>query len=648
MPSISMSTETSSPSRSSLPATIELWREEGEARRILFDAVDLGMERASGRGVPTATPDEAADYGLAETDSMSLLVLLDSPLPDGVEVRFQVGSVSVASTAPEGSLERKLLPARGALETRSHPLFLDCAGHTALSLLTRWPEEPGYTAVGRWPLRVSPAKITPEELDRLIDELDSAARGVIFDAYSKATTSLGVGRGFRPAAPAEKLERIAGVLHAFGAQLARISRRPTQRLSLSPRRVLVSPGEAITPETAAEIAEDTSFLARTAVGVLPRERIELEAERDVSLPEHRALSGFLAALGSETREILDLLRLDIAARLERRKLFSAGPGSILQEREEPRLVALRALEARARLLLSRSRDLRRRHDFLPADAPALHRAPEITKRFAHVGAYSLLYRAMREHHRSQRIDPGGSAVEVGLKSLPDLWEHWVVLRVIECLQRRFRYTASPWESPDSLFRRVVGFKDRYLIDLAADRRLDLVDEGGSRILFRYQPRYPSISRREAGYGRLKRRAAPYEPDIAIEIYAPGEDEPSLPMHIIIFDAKYSSRSHDELLEDILRYRNIGDFRTGRRLVRQIWAVTTSLRQPRSPPSDTGGWTAPLETLVTVDNEAFLDPGASEAEACGVIGIRPGPSTRGDALDALLGRILGGLGVRGRA
>jgi len=52
--------------------------------------------------------------------------------------------------------------------------------------------------------------------------------------------------------------------------------------------------------------------------------------------------------------------------------------------------------------------------------------------------------------------------------------------------------------------------------------------------------------------------------------------------------------------------------------------------------------------VTVDNEAFLDPGASEAEACGVIGIRPGPGDAGDALDALLGRILEGLGVRGRA
>jgi hypothetical protein len=643
MRSTSMSTEV----RSSLPSTVELWREEGEERRILFGSVDLGMEReTSARGGPG--PAETADYGVSETDSMSLRVLLETPLPDGVEVRFQVGSIPVASTAPEGSLERKLLPARGALETRGHTLFLDCAGYTVLSVATRWPEENGYTVVGSWPLRVSPAKITPEELDRLIDELDSAARGVVFDAYSKTTTELGRVRAFRPAAPGEKIERIASVLDTFGIQLARISRRPAQRLSLSPRRVLVSPGEAITPETAAEIAEDTSFLARTAVGVLPRERIELEAERDVRLPEHSALSGFLAAIGLETREILDLLRLDIAARLERRKLFSAGPGGILQEREEPRLAALRALEARARLLLSRSRDLRRRHDFLPADTPALHRPPEITKRFAHVGAYSLLYRAMREHHCGQRIDPGGSAVQVGMKSLPDLWEHWVVLRAIECLQRRFRYTASPWDSPDSLFRRVVGFKDRYLIDLAADRRLDLVDEAGSRILFRYQPRYPSISRRGSGYGRLKRRAAPYEPDIAIEVYGPGEEEPSLPRHIIILDAKYSSRSHDELLDDVLRYRNIGDFRTGRRLVRQIWAVTTSLREPRFPHPGTGGWSAPLETLVTVDNEAFLDPGASEAEACGVIGIRPAPAERGDALDALLGRILAGLGVRGRA
>jgi hypothetical protein len=650
-PSTSMSTEPGPAGRSSLAATVELWREESERRRLFFSTpVDLGLRGDSGRrGPPPARPDEAEDYGLSETDSMTLSVKLDAPLPEGMEVRFRVGGVSVASTAPEGSVERRLVPALGALETRGHAIFLDCAGHTALSLSTRWPDEDFHTTVARWPLRVIPGKITPEELERLVEDLDSAARGVVFEAYSKAMVSLRRAAGFRPAAPPEKLERIAAILDLFGVQLARISNRPAQRLSLSPRRVLISPGDAITPETSASIAEDTSFLTRSATGVLPRERIELEAERDVSLPEHRALSGFLAAISAETREILDLLRSDIAFRLERRKLFSSSPGGILTEREEPRLAALRALEARARLLFSRSRDLRRRHEFLPADTPALRRPPEITKRFAHVGTYSVLYRAMREHHRSHLIDLGASEMLVGLKSLPDLWEYWVALRVIQCLQRRFRYAASPWETHESLFRRVVGFRDRYVLDLAGDRRLELVDEEGRRILFRYQPLYAPFSRRGALYGRLKRRGAPYEPDIAIEVYPAGVEDARIPEHIVILDAKYSSRAHEDLLDDVLRYRNIGDFRTGRRLVRQIWAVTNHLRDTGGPPApERGGWTAPLETLVTVDNEAFLATEAFEGEICGVIGVRPGPGEAGDALDLLLRRALDGLGLRGRA
>jgi hypothetical protein len=635
--------------RHAVPAGLELWREGGDRRQCLLRAdIDLGADRPLEIG---PGEDDAADQALLETDRLTLVVTGPGAALERLEIQLRAGTVPVASTSPERRDERRLVPAGEGLETRDHQPFLDGAGFTSLGVFTRWPGEEAYSGVARVPLRILPAKITPEEFDRLLGELEETARGVIFDAYAKTAI------GLRPGAPAllappEKLEHIAVVLELFGQELARISRRPAQRLTLSPRRVLIAPGEAITPETSISISEDTSLLARTAAGVLPRERVETTAERDVHLGEHAALSGFLAALAADTRELLDLIRSEVGLRLDRRRLFAAGEGGIWSEREEPRVAALRGLETRARGLLSRSRDLRRRHDFLPPEVPPLRRAPELTKRFAHVGAYAVLYRVMREYQRSRQVELDGRNVLVNAKSLPVLWEYWTALRVIDFLQRRLRYAGPPWEAAASLFQRVVGHRERFVIDLAGDRRLEFLDEGGRRVLFRYQPLYFSLSRSESRYGRLKRQAAPFEPDLAIEVFHAG-DESGVPEHLILLDAKYSSRSHEDLLADLLRYRNIGDFRTGRRLARQIWALTNALKEtPREPtgalwPGE--GQPENLETHATADNEVFFTGAPSPAlEVCGVLGLRPTGKRAGDPLDLLLARALAGLGVEMRA
>ena len=560
--------------------------------------------------------------------------------------RVRLGSVVVASSAPEGPDEEPLVAiAPGELTTRTFQPFLDCAGSALLEVSVRSPTEDDYQATLLVPLRILPAKITPDELRLLIEELEEAAYGILFDAYAKTLARPGKRPRDLHRTPFEKLEQVRRTIDAFGAELARISRRPAQRLTLSPRRVAVLPGDPITPETLVSIAEDASLLARSRHGVFPRERIEMTAEKDVRLAEHLALAGFLGSLAEELRDALVLIRKEIQTRMDRRQAFAAGSTGIWGRREEPRIRAFMSLEATARNLLAACRDLRRRHDFLPADVPPLRRAPEITKRFAHVGAYRELYRLMQEHFAESDLLLEGWRTPWGAKSLPVLWEYWIVLRILQFLQKRLPYGSSPWESSDSLFRRLVGARDRYVFDLAGNQRLEFMDSEGSRILFRYQPRYSTMAgvraRRGRSFGRLQRRGAPYEPDVAIEIYPVEAEESGVPRQILLFDAKYSSRNHEDILASILRYRNIGDHATGRRLARHVWAVTNSLLPGGSAESPTGQ----LDTLATVDNEAFfLDTFSPQSEVCGVVGVRPGVHKERDALELLLARVFDVVGV----
>ncbi|MBI4603860.1 MAG: DUF2357 domain-containing protein [Planctomycetes bacterium] len=646
------------PGRSPALATIEILRgESGRLARLVRSELDLGSERGAepaGSGGPYGPEAQAQkarqeqqeqqeEQGVLETDRLAVTISAPRGVLDSVEVRLAAGNVAVASTRPEGPDELRLArPAPERLELTATQIFLDCAGESWLEVLTRWSGEDEFRPVARIPLSVRAAKIDQEELERLIADLEEASRDVLFEAYAKTSVALRASDVPRRRAPAEKLERIRGLLLLFGAELARISNRPAQRLALSPRRVGVYPGEPITPETLASMAEDTTLLARTRVGVLPRERIEMAAERDVELPEHAAIAGFLARLDDEVREVASALASEVQFRKARRRIFAPGEGGIWSQREEPRIQALQGLEAKARVLLSTCRDLRRKHEFLPPDPPPLGRPPDLTKRFAHVGGYSVLYRAMREHFQGTKVDLEGGGVLVAAKSLPVLWEYWTVLKVIRFLQRRLRYAAGPWDSSASLFRRVLGPRDRYVLELAGDRRLEFLDAAGRRVLFRYQPRYWPMHRARADYGRLQRRGAPYEPDMAIEVYAAGDEAAGTPEHILVLDAKYASRSHADLLDSVARYRNIGELRTGVRLARQIWAVTNA---PKAPGAESSAG-SPLEEHVTVDNEAFLEEGFSAlGEVCGVICVRPGQETGQDPLGLLLGRLFGILGVQ---
>ncbi len=634
--------------RSRRPAELEVLL-EAAGRRHTFE-VDLGAveaEEPAAEGFSEA--EELLARPPAETERVRIVVHT-APAPptddlEKIDVELRLGTVAIASTcaeSPEVARLARIGPNR--LETAVYQPFLDCAGMAHLDLLTRWSGEDLYQRIARIPMRILPAKISPEELDQLVSELEEAARGVLFDAYSKTLTGLRRGGSAAERPPIEELEAIRSLLNLFGTLLERISNRPAQRLTLSPRRVGIYPGESITPETLLSLAEDASLLTRTRAGVLPRERIEMAAERDARLPEHTALSGFLAFLAEETRRNIARIQAEAERRRRGQRNFAPGPSGIWAKREAPRILALQGLEAGAKGLLSRARDLRRRHEFLPADAPPLRRPPDLTKRFAHVGAYAVLYRAMREYFKGHEVDLEDWNLLVGAKSLPVLWEYWVVLKVIRFLQRKLHYAFSPWESSGSLFRRLGGFRDRYTYDLASDRRLELSDAAGRRIVFRYQPRYVAMSGalgpHGAAYGRLKRRGAPYEPDIALELYPAGAPEAAVPEHIVLLDAKYTSRSHDEVLQSLLRYRNIGELRTGRRLVRQIWALTNAF-----PPQHGLEGTPALETDITLDNEAFFDSAFSaQGEVCGAIGLRPGKERAQEPLELLLTRVFAIFGV----
>jgi hypothetical protein len=390
------------------------------------------------------------------------------------------------------------------------------------------------------------------------------------------------------------------------------------------------------------LVEDTSLLTRTRSGACPRERIEMTAERDVNLPEHRALGGFLAQLHEETRELLALVDGEIRERLRRRRFFHGRSIRLWQAREEPRLAGLEEARSQASRLLTLLRELPRRHPFLPADRVPARRLPERTKRFTQDSAYSVLYRLMRDHYHDPRRNLDHESLLLEVKSLALLWEYWTVLKVVEFLQRHL-HTSAPLKSSGGIFRRLTGRRTGYLVELEKDRRLEFTDEMGKRILFRYQPHYGSLaaaarSHTPRRYGRLRRRGAPLEPDMALEIF--GKSDDLVPEQIIILDAKFSSRPHRDLIRSLLHYREIGEFGGGRRLARQIWALTCAPAEAGPGPDPEEGRETALEKAATVDNDLFFSPDfAPEGEVCGALEIHPGQEGTEEPLEQLLRRLL---------
>jgi hypothetical protein len=226
------------------------------------------------------------------------------------------------------------------------------------------------------------------------------------------------------------------------------------------------------------------------------------------------------------------------------------------------------------------------------------------------------------------------------KSLPVLYEWWCVLEVLRILQASLKQCGDQPRGRGSPFRRLASERSRFVVEFSPDQAVDFEDDAGRLVRLRYVPSYrPEHASGGLAYGLL----SPEEertPDIALEVFPPGDRSNPVPELIVVFDAKYSSLPHYQKLEEVrLKYSKIGVFETGRVLSRQVWALVPSMPSPsRAVGPD---WSAHC----TIDNSGFWSERYDMLSAtAGVIQTKPRLGVQRPPLEGLIRLLLRRAGV----
>jgi hypothetical protein len=156
------------------------------------------------------------------------------------------------------------------------------------------------------------------------------------------------------------------------------------------------------------------------------------------------------------------------------------------------------------------------------------------------------------------------------KSTARMYEQWVFLQLVSA----FRAAGLRTESADRIVR-PAGWQ-RFSVDLERGARVSFrVPDSPLSLVIRYEPwifpRESARDRRETIY-RGRSGAAPWSPDVLIEVLAPGDHNAIAPevLYAIVVDAKYSRTIGDSQWAEARRYLEIKSTRTDRQVVHQVW------------------------------------------------------------------------------
>ncbi len=388
-----------------------------------------------------------------------------------------------------------------------------------------------------WKIRVNvvPSKITRTQYRLLVAEIDSLARGLLYDLYAKAV--IGVKRGDdREFSAEEQLEMIRKCVEQVSQLLRRLALRPERRLR---QRPTIINARTERPDSAFSVAWVTANVdcLRPAAGAdsflingksLAVDRFKaLEAEGTHDIYEHQVLAGFLLRLENTLDRIIRLARRDWQYLLDEKDWkdiapFSGEP-SWWESENKPRMKEAQVRIVRAKALKQRLGELSR-VPFLQAVSPRKE-APRMTPLFRDRDEYSGLFRLMREFYRGAQISFGSSEYLLRMKDLPTLYEYWCFLQIAGALAQQFELVDQEAFQLD---------EERYIISLPEDQ--PLVYRGERAILnLYYQRRYEPRAAAQVPYGRRGGPSA-YLPDVACEIFF--ESSGVVPDFVYVFDAKY--------------------------------------------------------------------------------------------------------------
>jgi hypothetical protein len=616
--------------------------------RIVLHEVDRPTRRRTtlvDRHADSASPAQVGPLTLGENSELVLRFF--PPDPSGFEARVFVGDVLIASTVeqdrPDFTIRLADDPTEGGADyfVCSGRLLRDWVGLTTLAAAIE--QEGRWQEVLHSEVRVTAGKMQQEAFEALFAELAQHSSAVLLDVYGK--TMAGLALEWKPGevVPVAVFRSLRTALAQLAEAFPQIARQPASRLKVRRVREPVLTEQAVTEQTLEEACTDTGFLARRGGRIVFREQIREEVAASYNLPEHRLFAAFLSFLRVQIQDLRRRISQEISWREERR-LFrnhrpEPGARTWWETEDLPRIEEFSRLRSQLDGMDHEAERLSR-FEFLPP-APPLREVPASTPLIRSRRPYAAAFHVVTSHFHSYRATLDNAALLARAKSLPVLYEWWCALQVVRCLRANLRQRETDSSSP-SPFRRLDDERTRFVLDFAPDQMVDFEDGNGALVRLRYQPNY-SADRTKApsGYGWLG-RGAQRTPDLALEIVLSPDPALLVPDLIVVLDAKYSSTSQAEKLDEVRRkYGQVGVFRTGQRLSRQVWALTPAL--PENTNSEAGsGW----EAHCTVDNFSFWSEDFDMSGTVnGAVQAKPLLPLRPPPLELLLCLILRRCGVR---
>lgn len=449
--------------------------------------------------------------------------------------------------------------------------FESAMGRVIVALSSRHDTEDRWRERANIEVAVQPSKLGEARYRVMLQSLTQLTAGLVIDVYSKTTRSLRYGdaQGGVTARPATlEVQLLERTWKRLDACLQDIARAPEMRLIRRQDHSLCWGSERLAPASIARLAScgiDPGKPGAQRPFVAVRERMASSTDT----PEHRAILAFLHLLSGRIHDCCDSLDYQVARIEEDRRYrdisFDDGP-TLFQREDVPRITRL--LEARQRAdALRKQVDLATRRALFRGVRSEL--GLPSTPTFQHVVPYRRVHRVMSSYVSSSLTLIEQSTGDIRLKATSRLYEHWVLLQVIQA----FREEGFVAMRASSLFRHNAR-RLAFAVDLDRGACVEFVAEDGRLLRITYEPwifardmaqqRHLSLYRGSSGH-------VPWSPDIVIELLSTAPDEKSrITEWALALDVKYTREVRDTHWIGVKKYREMRATRNRKQVVKQVW------------------------------------------------------------------------------
>lgn len=485
-----------------------------------------------------------------------------------------------------------------------------------------------------------PSKITEDQYEAMVMEIEAASKGLILDV-------MGARAGFgwsqqnmtTPFRHTEEHAEIGSALNRIRAELGGLQSGAALQLKVDRERVQKwsyngldhrSLNDLISTGVDPRDPSSRPFLCSAPVRSLTAQTHENQ-QIGRFLMWLRQRLGFIAQMMEAQMELIDEDRWW-------KDLPRPDGRSIWETEDEPRRRRLeQIIESCNEHRRSIWRDMRE-YPFLQADAKPMDLRP--TALFLRHPVYSTIYRVMLSFLRQHGniFDRANFEMQARVKGTDKLYEYWTYLNMLRYLTERGRLKV---EEYGSLYERSAQI-GAYTLHIERSSALFRLDETRTlRLLYtplifqREEAARRGLSYYKAGGG------LPYSPDFMIEV----REEGRLKMGVIL-DAKYM-RDVSREMDDLRKYLTaIRDAETGEPFARSLWLVYVGSEEAVGPPCR-----AEIHTnrAAFIPNDAdYVETRGDDSVLIGAMRFAPrpweGPDSSLDQLDALFRPLLESLGV----